>query len=62
MTVQTVKSVHSNEAFDLFWEKVNDTKSLDISGSQLPRECKEPKRYDDGLFAGNFQQNPKDYY
>ena len=46
----TIESVRSDEAFDLFWEKVNDTaKSLDISGPQLPRQCKQPKRCDDGL-------------
>ena len=33
MTIQTIKSVRSDEAFDLFWEKVNDiAKWLDISG------------------------------
>ena len=63
ITIQTIKLVCSDEAFDLFWEKLYDTaKSLDISGPQLPRQRKQPKRYDDGLSAGDFHQNPKDYY
>lgn len=63
MTIQTIKSVCSDESFDLFWEKLDDTaKSLDISGPQLPRQRKQPKRYDDGLSAGDVHQNPKDYY
>ena len=37
MTVRTIQSIRSDEAFDLFWEKVNrNATAMDVSGPQLP--------------------------
>ncbi len=50
MAIETIKSLRSDESFDLFWEKVNGrAKEFDISEPQLPRSRKQPRRYDDGL-------------
>lgn len=39
MTVQTIQSIRSDEAFNLFWEKVNRyATDMDVSGPQLPKE------------------------
>ena len=55
MTTDTLKLLRNDESFDLFWEKVNNTASiLNINKSQLPRQQKQPRRYDDGLSTGEF--------
>ena len=35
---------------------------MDVSGPQLPRQRKLPRRYDDGSFRGDFHRTPKEYY
>ena len=63
MTVQTIQSIRSDEAFNLFWEKVNRyATDMDVSGPQLPRQRKLPRRYDDGSSRGDFHHTPKEHY
>lgn len=63
MTVKTFESIRTDEAFDLFWEKVNRlATSFDVSDPQLSRQRKLPRRYDDGLSTGDFHHTPKTYY
>ena len=60
MTIETLKSIRTNEAFDNFWDYVNlKAKSLDITEPQLPRQRKRPNRFDDGLSGGDFPDTPK---
>ena len=63
MTVQTLKSIRSDELFDLFWLKVSSTaESLDVEEPRLPRRQKVPRRIDDSTSAGDFHSTPKEYY
>jgi len=63
MTVETFRSIRNDASYDLFWKRVDiKVKSLGVSESQLPRRRKVPKQYDTGLSAGDFHENPKDYY
>ncbi len=60
MTIETLKSIRMDEAFDIFWENVNlRATSLDITEPQLPRQHKRPNRFDDGLSGGDFPDTPK---
>ena len=44
MTEQTLKILHSDQLFDLFWAKVNQfASSHDVSEPQLPRKRKRPR-------------------
>ena len=55
MTVETLKSVRSEESFDLFREKAGGIFSeLDISEPRIPRRRRLPRRYDDGQSEGDF--------
>ena len=59
LTVQTIKSVCTDDMFDLFWAKVTQrATSLDINDQQLPC-CR--RRYDDGDSVGDFRSTPKAY-
>ena len=63
MTIGTLKSVRSDNSFDLFWQKVNSKASeLDIGEPVLPRRRRLPRRLDDGLSAGDFHHDPKSFY
>ena len=63
MTVQTIKSVHTDEMFDLFWTKVTQrATSLGINDPQLPRCRRRTRRYDDGHSVGYFHSTPKAYF
>ena len=63
MTVGTLKSLRSDDSFDLFWQTANSKASeLDISEPVLPRLRRLPRRFDDGLSAGEFHDNPKAFY
>ena len=57
--IGTMKSVHTDESFDLFWQKVNSKVSeLDIGEPQRRRL---PRRFDDGLTTGEFHDDPKSF-
>ena len=64
MTVKTIRQVNTQcEAFDLFWEKVcQRAAALEISGPQLSRCRKVPRRYDDGVSSGDHHESPKTPY
>ena len=63
MTIETLKSVHSDDSFDLFWQKVSTKASeLDIGDPELPRHRRLPRRLDDGLSAGDFHDDPRSFY
>ena len=63
MTTETLKSLRSDNAFDLFWQKVNNkADELEISEPRLPRRRKLPRRLDDGLSDAEFHATPKSYY
>ena len=63
MTIQTFRSIRNDESYDMFWKRVDlKVKSLGVSEPQLPRRRKAPKRYEIGSSAGDFHENPKDYY
>lgn len=58
-----MKSVRTDDSFDLFWQKLNSKASeLDISEPELPRCHSLPRRFDDGLSAGEFHDDPKSFY
>ena len=63
MTVQTIKSVHTDDMFDLFWAKVTQrATSLGINDPQLPHFRKRTRRCDDGDSVGDFHSIPKAYF
>lgn len=63
MTVQTLQTLRSDQSFDLFWSKVNHfASSHDVSEPQLPRKRKKPRRFEEGVSAGEFHETPKQYY
>ena len=62
MTIATLCKFRSDEAYDLFWKKVEHCcQSLDIEESTLLRRRKFPKTLDEGS-QGILFHNPKDYY
>ena len=63
MTVQTMKSIRTDESFDSFWSKVNRfIEDHDISKPELPRQRKRPRRYEEGSCDGDFHESPKEYF
>ena len=62
MTGKTLKSIRSDENYDLFWSKVSSTaESLDVEEPQLPCRSRVARRIGDGTSAGDFRSAPKDY-
>ena len=59
MTIGTLKSICSDDSFDLFWQKVNE---LDIGEPELPRHHRLPQRLDDGISADDFHDDPTSFY
>jgi len=63
MVIKTLQSIRTEQAFDLFWEKLAKlSETLDIDEVQLPRRRKVPSRYEDGLASCHFHDTPKAYY
>ena len=62
MTIGTLKSIRSDDSFDLFWQKVNKASELDIGEPELPRHHRLPQRLDDGISADDFHDDPKSFY
>lgn len=61
--IQTIQSIHNDESFDLCWGRVSHkATALDINEPQLPRQKKQPRRYEVGLSTGDYHQEPKAYY
>ena len=63
MTLQMIKSVRTDDVFDLFWAKVTQRATfLGINDPQLLccRKC--TRRYDDGDSIGDFYSTPKAYF
>ena len=62
MVVDTLQCLRTEESYDLFWTKVGKVASLEEP--QLPRRCKTPKHFEDGLQLGSgyFHDSPKAYY
>ena len=63
MSNRTLKSLLSDKAFDLFWEKVNQSvMAVVVNEPQVSQYRRQPRRYDDGLSSGDFNETPKTYY
>ena len=63
MTVQTIKSVRTDDMFNLFWAKVTQRAiSLSINDPQLLHCRKRMRRYDDDDSVGDFHSTPKAYF
>jgi len=63
LTVKTLKSIRTEQNFDLFWEKVElERKQLSIGDPCLPRKRKRPRRLEIGSSEGEFHTAPKDLF
>ena len=63
MVITTLLTLRTEESFNLFWEKMPKVaQSVDVGESEVPRQRKVPKHYDDGLATGAFHDSPKLYY
>ena len=63
MTVQTLKSLRSDNNYKLFWKKVTHLAvKLEVSESALPRRRKVPKRLDDGTAAHEYPATAEDHF
>ena len=63
LTVATLKSIRSDQSFDIFWEKVTTMAAeLSVGEAKLPRPRQLPRRYDDGLCRGDRHETPKAYF
>ena len=56
MTVATLNSMCSDNQFDRFWDLAI------LNETQLPRQRKLPRRYDDGLASRDFPLTPKAHF
>ena len=63
LTVTTLQSVHTDEMFNLFWEKVQkECEKIDVEEPELPRARKAPKRYEIGQGDSSYPDSPKSLY
>lgn len=62
MVVRTLSTLRCDDSFDLFWLKVLKKAELLDLEPQLPRHCKRPRRFDDGLAESEFHDDPKAYF
>ena len=60
MIVRTLKSIHSDEKFLLFW-KGRQVVLINVNEPILPRQRKRPRRYEDGTSEGTFLKVSKTY-
>ena len=62
LTVKTLKSIRTEQNFDLFWEKVElERKQLSIGDPCLPRKRKRPRRLEIGSSEGEFSYCTKGF-
>lgn len=63
LTLKTIKSLRSDENFQLFWENLLlSSKSLDLPEPSLPRKRKMPKRFESGQVEASFHTSPDQYF
>ena len=63
MTVQTLKKLRSEQAFELFWLEANrKAEALNVPKPKLPRRRKCPKRFEYGSTEGHFNEEVKPYF
>lgn len=63
MTVETLTSKRSDDAFDKFWVDVNSQlDDVDVGEPVVPRRRKMPKRYDVGTGAHEYPATARDRY
>ena len=63
MTVKTLQYLRNDECFGLFWAQVTlAADHMEVDEPQLPRQHKQPKRYEVGSSEGSFHSTLKDYY
>jgi len=65
LTLSTLRSIRSDEMFDLFWEKtqrLREANGVDVDPPVLPRRRKAPKRLEVGCGEPSHPQSPKDLY
>lgn len=62
-TVKTLKSMRTDECFDLFWEKTTrKAKAKDVQDPVLPRKRKMPARYEIGRATSEYHKDPQSFY
>ena len=63
MTVQTLKSLRSDNNHKLFWKKVSHlAEKLEVSEPALPHQRKVPKRLDDGTATHEYPATAEDHF
>ena len=63
LTHQTLLPIRANDAFDLFWEKVQAMQEeFSVEEASLPRKRKVPSHLEIGRGAGYHPATPKEFY
>lgn len=63
LTVRTLSSIRSDEAFWLFWQSLMiRLKEVNVDEPQLPRRRKVPARFEIGTSEGSHPSTPEDMY
>ena len=63
LCIRVFQKMRDDEDFDLFWALTQQTqKQLDVNDPILQRQCKRPRRYEDGSASPFFFSDPKAYY
>jgi hypothetical protein len=63
LTRQTLLHIRTNDAFDLFWEKVQAMQEeFGVQQASLPRKRKVPRHIEIGTGEGYYPATPKEYY
>ena len=63
MTVSTLQSMRTDQAFDLFWTSVlQKSEGIDVEEPTMSRMRKCPKRFEIGGGDPSYPQTPKDHY
>ena len=63
LTRSTLLRMHSDDNFDLFWERILKLKEeFGVNEATLPRKRRAPARYEDGIAEPEYSSTPKGYY
>ena len=63
LTCKTLGRIRSTEAFDLFWERVQQLQSeFGVNNACFPRKRKSPRHLEVGESPGYYPRTPKEYY